>query len=199
MPKVKIARKSIHIDMTAMTDVAFLLLTFFMLTTKFKPDEPFIVDMPSSISEIMLPDADIMQIAVEKEGEIFFTMDGQEVRANLLRKMGEQYQIKFTEKQITQFALLESFGLPIAQLPQFLDFKAEQRVSVKQTGIPCDTVKNELRDWIWFGRLSNPKVRIAIKGDRETHYPVVKRIMDTLQERKVNRFNFITNLESGSN
>lgn len=184
--------------MTAMTDVAFLLLTFFMLTTKFKPDEPFLVDMPSSISEIILPDADIMQIAVEKDGAIFFTMDGQTARATMLTKMGEQYGVKFTPQQIAQFSLMGSFGMPIAQMPQYLDLKADQRSGFPQPGVPCDSVKNELRDWIWQGRLANPKVRIAIKGDRDTHFPVVKRIMDTLQERKVNRFNFITNLESGN-
>ena len=68
MPKVKVPRKSTSVDMTAMTDVAFLLLTFFMLATKFKPDEPVVVDTPSSISEIKLPESGIMQITIDKQG-----------------------------------------------------------------------------------------------------------------------------------
>ncbi|MBK8846480.1 MAG: biopolymer transporter ExbD [Bacteroidetes bacterium] len=197
MGKSRTGRKNIHIDMTAMTDVAFLLLTFFMLTTKFKPDEPFTVDTPSSVSEIILPEADIMQVSVDAKGQVFFTMDGQQARIKMLEKMSEQYGVAFTPAQKATFSNLSSFGMPIAQLPAFLALKVEERPRFKQTGIPCDSTKNELRDWIWQGRLSNPDVRIAIKGDRETNYPVIKRIMDTLQERKVNRFNFITNLESG--
>ena len=75
MPKVKIPRKSTLIDMTAMCDVAFLLLTFFMLTTQFKSDESVIVDTPSSISEIKLPDTDIINITITQDGKVFFSID----------------------------------------------------------------------------------------------------------------------------
>ncbi len=195
MPKVKVPRKSTSVDMTAMTDVAFLLLTFFMLATKFKPDEPVIVDTPSSISEIKLPESDIILITIDKDDRVFFGVDGQPTRETVLKRMAEKYKITFTEKQIKEFSLMSTFGVPIAQLPQLLDMKSEDRLKAPQSGIPCDSLNNELSDWVWQTRLVNKNVRIAVKGDRETNYPVVKKVIATLQERNVNRFNFITSME----
>lgn len=195
MPKVKIPRKSTSIDMTAMTDVAFLLLTFFMLATKFKPDEPVVVDTPTSVSEIKLPDTDIMLITIDKENRVFFAIDGQQTRATLLDKMAGIYKVSFTPEEKKEFSLLSSFGVPVADLKKLLNMKAEERSAFKQTGIPCDSLKNELADWVWQARLANNEVRVAIKGDRETNYPAVKEVIVTLQEKKVNRFNFITSME----
>ena len=196
MPKVKIPRKSTSIDMTAMCDVAFLLLTFFMLTTKFKPDEPVIVDTPSSISEIKLPDTDILQVTIDHESKVYFGIDGKFTRLALLDKIAERRKMTFTEEEKQSFSKLSSFGVPIANLKEFLHLKPEARNGVKQSGIPCDSLNNELGDWILFARLSNPKFRIAIKGDRESSFPVVKQVINTLQEKKVNKFNFITSLEN---
>lgn len=195
MPKVKVPRKSTSVDMTAMTDVAFLLLTFFMLATKFKPDEPVIVDTPSSISEIKLPESDVILITIDKNDRVFFGVDGQPTRETVLKRMAEKYKITFTDKQVKEFSLMSTFGVPIAQLPQLLDMKAEDRLKAQQGGIPCDSLNNELSDWVWQTRLANKNVRIAVKGDRETNYPVVKKVIATLQERNVNRFNFITSME----
>ena len=195
MPKVKVPRKSTTVDMTAMTDVAFLLLTFFMLATKFKPDEPVAVDTPSSVSEIKLPESDIIQLTIDKGSRVFFGVDGQPTRIEVLKRMSEKYKITFTDAQIKEFSLLSTFGVPIAQLPQLLDMKPEARSKVDQSGIPSDSLNNELGDWIWQTRLVNNKVRVAVKGDRETNIPIVKRVIATLQEKKVNRFNFITTME----
>ncbi len=198
MSKVKVPRKSTYVDMTAMTDVAFLLLTFFMLATKFKPDEPVLVDTPSSISEIKLPESDIMLITIGKEGQVFFGVDGQPVRAKALVEMGKIYNINFTEQEIKEFSLVAQFGVPIGSLKQFLAVKGEARTKIVQPGIPSDSAKNELSDWIWQTRLANNKVRVAVKGDKDTNYPIVKQVIATLQERKVNRFNFITSMESAN-
>jgi biopolymer transport protein ExbD len=195
MPKVKVPRKSTSVDMTAMTDVAFLLLTFFMLATKFKPDEPVIVDTPSSISEIKLPDVDIMMITIDKENRVFFGIDGQAKRAELLDKIAAKYQLSFTDKEKQEFSLLTTFGVPVAQLKQFLNIPAADRNKTRVSGIPCDSMQNELADWVWNARLVNNNIRVAVKGDQSTGYPVVKQVMNTLQEKNVNRFNFITTME----
>lgn len=199
MSKVKVPRKSTYVDMTAMTDVAFLLLTFFMLATKFKADEPVVVDTPSSISEIKLPEVDIMQITVDKDGKVFFSVDGKGTREALLTRMGEKYSIQFSEEDQKQFSLIPSFGFPIAQLKAYLETPVEKRKEFPQTGIPSDSTNNELADWIWQTRLSNNNVRVAIKGDQQTNFPAVKQVIATLQDKKVNRFNFITSLERGEN
>lgn len=195
MPKVKIPRKNISLDMTAMCDMAFLLLTFFMLATKFKPQEAVAVDMPSSVSEIKLPENDIMTISVEKNGAVYFGIDGQNTRLVLLDKISEKYKVAFTETEKQQFALMEAFGTPVGSLKSILNLSNEQRQKVAQPGIPVDSLKNELKDWVTLARMSNPKFRIAIKGDKDVDYVVVQKIIGTLQDQNINKFNMITTLE----
>ena len=199
MSKVKIPRKSTVVDMTAMTDVAFLLLTFFMLATKFKADEPVTVTTPSSISEIKLPETDILLLTIDKDSKVYFSMDGDQNRITLLEKMAEKYKLTFTPEQKKSFSLLSSFGVSIKQLGSYLDMDAEKRKSYKQEGIPSDSLNNELADWVLQARYTNKDLRVAVKGDGEAGCPVVKQVIATLQDKKVNRFNFITSLEKADN
>ena len=178
-----------------MVDLAFLLVTFFMLTTTFAPEEPVVVDIPKSVSEIILPDKDRVIISIADDGRVFFDMDNQGARKEMLRHMGEKYGVAFTPQQETSFAILQGFGLPLNTLPSFLDMDPDQRRTVQQPGIPSDSVNNELADWIVFARISNPRVRIAVKGDRDTNYKVVERVINTLIDRRVLKFNLITGLE----
>ena len=197
MPKINMPKKSPVLDMTPMVDLAFLLVTFFILTTKFRPEEPVIVDTPSSISEIKLPERDIMLITIDKEGRVFFDVDGKKTRTTLIQKMGERYSINFTPEEVKRFSILSSFGMPMNNMKQLLNAKEGERQALhKQTpGIPTDSLKNELADWINQSRLANPSLRIAIKGDGQVNYPVVKEVIKTLQSQRINKFNLITNLE----
>lgn len=200
MPKVKVPRKSILIDMTAMCDVAFLLLTFFMLTTQFKSDESVIVDTPSSISEVKLPDTDILNITVTADSRVFFSIDNKNfARERLIKKISEKYEMPFTEKETKAFELTGSIGMPIAQLKSWLNLDEYERKNYQQPGIPIDSTNNELGAWIMQGRLSNPNVRITVKGDQNCPYPVIKSVINTLQSKNVNKFNLITDLESNPN
>lgn len=198
MGKVKVHRSAPSLDMTPMVDLAFLLVTFFMLTAAFRPPEPVSVDTPKSASEIPLPERDRIIITVANDGRVFFDMDNQFNRKELLKEMGNKYGVGFTEEQLNRFALMSGFGVSIRQLPSFLDMSPDEQSAVNQPGIPADSVNNELADWVLYGRLTNPsKMRIAVKGDRDTNYKVVKHIVETLIERKILRFNLITGMEQG--
>lgn len=195
MEGVKPKRTRPSLDMTPMVDLAFLLVTFFMLTTKFRPDEPVIVDTPSSVAEVKLPDKDIMTITVDKEGRIFFGVDSKHHREQIIRKMDEKYALQLNETEVQNFALQSTIGMPLGGLKQFLDLEAEEKHTVKQPGIPADSARNELADWIVFSRTVDPNLRIAIKADQQTGYPVVRSLIKTLQDNNINRFHLITNLE----
>lgn len=188
------------IDMTPMVDLAFLLVTFFMLTATAIPDEPVAVDTPSSISEIRIPDNNVMTITIDKGGRVFFNMDGQQNRAALLETMGGIYGITFTPEETHTFAIMASVGVPMGNLKQILDMKPEDRKAAASDmpGIPVDSLNNELANWVLQARLINRQLRIAIKGDRDAEYPVVKKVIDTMIDKRVNRFNLITNMEKGS-
>jgi biopolymer transport protein ExbD len=196
MPKVKVPRKSTSVDMTAMTDVAFLLLTFFMLATQFKPEEAVTIDAPSSVAEVPLPDKDMMTITISDDSRVFFELQGQQYKEELIKKVADIHKITFTPDQIKNFSLMSSFGVPLNNLGNLLNTKSADRAKFVQAGIPCDSLNNELAEWIWQSRLINNQVRVAIKGDQDANFPVVKQVIKTLQEKKVNRFNFITNMST---
>ena len=109
--------------------------------------------------------------------------------------MSERYNVPFDDNESKRFAVLSSFGLPLRELKTYLPLGEEGRKQITQTGIPFDSTHNELTDWVRFSRLENPQFRIAVKGDRESNYKTVKRVIDILQDNKVNKFNLITNLE----
>lgn len=194
MPKVKIPRKSTSVDMTAMCDVAFLLLTFFILTTKFRPSEAVTIDIPSSTAQIPIPEKDIMMFQIAPDGRLFFGLDDQNTRLKLLNRLSETYQINFTEDQKNAFRLLETWGMDIRNLPEFLDMDPTKRAAYNQPGLNIDTTggQHQVEDLILFSRQENNNLRIAIKGDKTTEYRYFDKLIQALQNRKVNKFNLIT-------
>ena len=196
MARVKVKKQSTFIDMTAMSDVTVLLLTFFMLSSTFIQKEPIQVSTPASVMEIKIPETDILQILVDNDGKVFMSMDKQEDRVAVLEKMGEEYGIAFTPEEVNKFRLAPSFGVPIGQMRSFLALpEDEQDKILKDYGIPTDSTDNQLKSWVKNARLQNRDLRIAIKADQATPYPIINTIMTSLQDIRENRYNLITTLK----
>src|SRR5579875_2221024 len=112
MPRVKIKRKSTTTDMTAMCDVAFLLLTFFILTAKAKTEDPVPVDIPSSSVNVVVPDENLATLIVGQD-KVFFDMGSDKIKAQTLNQMASKYHIGFTKEEVTNFSNMNSFGVPM--------------------------------------------------------------------------------------
>ena len=215
MPKIKMKRQSIVNDMTAMCDVAFLLLTFFILTTKFRPNEAVQVDIPASTAQIPLPESNILMITVGKVGtskddRIFFGIDDQLTRMKLLDELASKYNFTVDGEMQKRFKLLDQFGVPLDQLPQLLKMAPEELANFKQPGLICnpeaklmsgqvgsDTAKNQLGELIIMARTINPELRIAIKADKSAEYGRIDDVIETLRKTNSNRFNLITSAKGG--
>jgi biopolymer transport protein ExbD len=201
MPRVKVARKSTAIDMTAMCDVAFLLLTFFILSAKPKTQDPANIQIPAATVIGPIPEVDFSSILVA-QGKVFFNVEGDDVRKKTLEIMGDKYKISFTPDEANTFSGVESFGVDINSLKSFLDMDPKSRSKIQQPGIPVDTTNtNQLYDWVHSARvadkaLHDKELKIGIKGDSQEEYPTVQKVIVTLQKQKINRFNLITALKS---
>ena len=178
MGRAKIKKKSTFIDMTAMSDVTVLLLTFFMLTSTFVKKEPVQVFTPASVSEIKIPETNILQILVDPQGKIFMSLDKQPDMKAVLEKMGEEYGVDFTPEQEKKFVTASTFGVPMRSMQKYLD--------------------HQFKSWVRSARQVNPDLRIAIKADASTPYAVIKNVMNSLQDLRENRYNLITSLKTTS-
>jgi biopolymer transport protein ExbD len=195
---VKTSKKAASIDMTAMCDVAFLLLTFFILTATAKVPEALPVDMPASTVQSKLPESNLATITIGK-GKVFFDLKGKEVRIQALEKMAEKYGVEFTDEDKKEFSLMEGFGVDIASLKSIIEMKSAERTKANQPGVPKDSLNNQLAEWIQFARKANIDVNdkdleIAIKGDAKEEYPSIRKVMDILQDQGVNSFSLVTGL-----
>lgn len=226
MGKVKIKKKETRIDMTAMSDVTVLLLTFFMLTSTFLQKEPVTVITPASVSEEKVPDQNLLSVLVSPEGQVFLSITGSKdstfksetVRADLLKNMASEYNklhpsnpVKFTAKQVEEFSKLGTFGVPMNQMAKWLDMEIDERdKALEKAGIPINMNEdpnnpNEFQMWIRAAYNSmNEELQasmvkgkgIAIKADQTTPYSVVNVVMDNLQTMKMNKFSLMTALKT---
>ena len=195
---VKTSKKAASIDMTAMCDVAFLLLTFFILTATAKVPEALPVDMPASTVQSKLPESNLATLTIGK-GKVFFDLKGKEVRVQTLEKMAEKYGVEFTDEDKKEFSLMEGFGVDIASLKSIIEMKSAERTKANQPGVPKDSLNNQLADWLRIARQANidindKELEIAIKGDAKEEYPSIRKVMDILQDQGINSFSLVTGL-----
>ena len=182
-----------------MSDVPVLLLTFFILTASFVKKEPVQLVTPSSVSEIKIPETNLLSILVDTHGKIFMSLDKQDDMATTLEALGEEYGVTFTPPAVKKFSLFQTFGVPMKNLKSFLALSGEEQDKVlKNQGIPCDSIDNQFKAWVRHARIANPDLRIAIKAELQTTYKVIKKVMNSLQDLKDNRYNLITSLKTSA-
>ncbi len=196
MGKVKIKKQEVWIDMTPMSDVMVLLLTFFMLTSTFVKNEPVKVVTPGSVSEIKVPEKNVLNILVDKTGKVFMSMDNQSQMMDVLSGMTGQYGVSLSGEQEKKFQKDPMWGVPMDKLATYLSLDGNQMAEeIKNQGIPTDSVsgkKSEFQNWVEQAREVNTDIKIAIKADEKTPYKIVKKVMSELQDMTENRYYLIT-------
>jgi biopolymer transport protein ExbD len=198
MPKIKVKKGSVSLDMTAMCDVAFLLLTFFVLTAKAKPMEPVEVSTPSSIVDLPVPDVDVITLLIDDKGRTFVNLDNKnDSRQYWLDNMKDQFKFSVNAEQTKNFVNGGPIGVPVANLPEYLaaDTKKKKEIDKITLGIPLDssnTDANQLKDWIINARRANQGAKVVIKADQKAPYASIKKVMKTLQDQGVDRFSLLT-------
>lgn len=199
MSKIKVPKKSTRIDMTAMSDVTVLLLTFFMLTSVFVQKEPVQVTTPGSVSEIKIPESNILQILIDPTGKVFLSLDKQGDMVETLTSVGRDMGVDFTPQELLKFKVQKTFGVPIKDMKAYLAMTSvNQDKILPSMGIPTDSTDNQFKVWVKNARIANPDLRIAIKADQDTPYKVIKSVMTSLQDLRENRYNLITSLKVNS-
>ena len=196
MARIKPKRHGVVTDMTAMCDVAFLLLTFFILTTEFKQPDVEDIVTPSSISKSKLTEGDnTMTISVTKDGRYYFsTTNNPSQRVELLEKMGEKYNITFTEQEKTAFQNTQFVGVPVAQLKAFLQLPEDQRKKYKGS-IPMDSANTQLVEWVQNNAKINREAKLAVKGDGGASYDKFKVLFEGLRDIEFYKFVLVTTEE----
>ena len=202
MGKIKIQKKDVWIDMTPMSDVMTLLLCFFMLTSTFLQPEPVQVTTPSSVSEVKVPEKNVLTILVSPEGKIFVGTDNKNDMQSIMQTVTDKFGVSLNAAQIKKFKEESMVGVPVAKMPEYLNLEPDQMAQVIQKmGVPTDSIdggKSEFQEWVQAAVDANPDIKLAIKCDAKTPYKVVKAVMSEVQCMNQNGYQLITNLKTSS-
>jgi biopolymer transport protein ExbD len=196
MAAVKPKRHGPAMDMTAMCDVAFLLLTFFIMTTQFKNQETVKITTPSSISPEKVDDKNVGTISISNDGRYFFGVSDNKERSNFISTINADLKLGLTTPQINSFSKIAEVGVSKKELKGYLDLSEEQKLAYQVKGIPCDSADTELVDWVKTYMKTNPAGKIAIRGDVKTQYPAIKVLFEELGKVELNKFKLITKGEN---
>ena len=201
MPSVKIPKKSAETDMTPFVDIAFLILTFFIMATKMKPPEPVEITTPNSVSTKELPANDAILVEMDGTGRVFFTMlveNDPQSKLSVIRNLNTTRNLGLTEGEMQNFIKTYSVGVPFTGLKQLLSTPADRQKDIKQPGIPVrDTANNELTIWIRdaVSALSGRKLNYLVKGDNNAKYPDFKNVLAAFKKNDIYKFQLVTNPE----
>ena len=200
MGKIKIEKKDIWIDMTPMSDVMTLLLCFFMLTSTFLTPEPVQVNTPSSVSEVKVPENDVLNILVSGEGNIYVGSENKNTMLEMMQTVTDKFGVSLTGEKLKHFREDAMIGAPMAVFESYYGLSTEKMgEEIQKLSIPLDSIdggKSEFQEWVTAAREANPDIRLAIKADAKTSYAVIKKMMSELQDMNENRYQLITNLDT---
>ncbi len=196
MARAKIKRGSTNVDMTAMCDVAFLLLSFFILTGQFKPSEAVEVTPPSSVSNAHAPQKDAFLVSIDKDNRVFLSLTD-DIKSDVWDELVTEKNLKVTPQDKKDFMGTDFIGVPFDQLLQFIQLSPDQRKNVKMPGIPTDSTDNQLQAWISAAATAGEgkKLNFLIKGDNGTKYPAFSQVIEAFKKNDIYKYNLVTNAE----
>lgn len=200
MPSVKMPRKNTDTDMTPFVDIAFLILSFFIMATKFKPEEPVKVETPNSVSSDMLKESNALLITIDKNSKVYLNISSQndktkEKLAQIVKGVAAARSITLSPTEVESFKQAPIIGVPFNSLKGFLDLPAAQQSTFNQPGIPVlDTLNNELIWWVDETKkaFAGDKLLYLIKGDNDSKYPTFEAVINALRRNEVFKYNLIT-------
>jgi len=203
MPSVKIPRKSTATDMTPFVDVAFLILSFFMLATKFKPPAPLDITTPRSVSADKLKMQDGILVEFDSSGRVFFTVQVEKpqvdagLKRDLITNISKVRNLNLTAGEIESFVNNPTVGVPFSQLKGLLSLPPDQRSPALQTGIPVDSTDNQLAEWVRQASdvFAFRQMTIMVKGDNNARYPSFKGVIQAFTANKQYKYQMITDPE----
>ncbi len=190
--------------MTPMSDVMVLLLTFFMLTSTFVKNEPVKVNQPSSVSEIKVPELNVLNIVVNSDGHVFMSMENQNDMLSVIQGINARCSLGLNGLEMKKFQTDPMWGIPMASLKGYLNLPSEEMtklITSPEAGVPLDSIdggKSEFQLWVTEAVAANDDIKIAIKADAATPYEKIKKLMSELQDMNQNRYYLITSLKTGS-
>jgi len=196
MGRAKIKRGNTNVDMTAMCDVAFLLLSFFILTSNFKPSEAVEVHPPSSVASKIAPEKDAFMVSIKMDGKVFIQMSN-DMKGDVIDELSTARNLNLSAEDKKYFIQSYFVGTPLSQLTQFIRLKPEDMSKVKLTGVPVDSTNNELQAWInaAINAYKGRKINFLIKGDNNSKYIVFRNVINAFKKNEVFKYQLVTNPE----
>ncbi len=201
MPSVKLPRKSTDTDMTPFVDVAFLILSFFMLATKFKPPEPVEITTPGSVNSQKLPENNAVMIIVDSSNRVFFSVLSDKDKGKfdaIIQDVNSTQSLGLSNTEMANFRQTFAVGVPFGNLKQLLGLDPKAQQALKVPGIPVlDSANNQLFWWVSAAKkaFAGEKLNYLIKGDAKSKYPAFEAVVSALKKNDEFKYNLVTALD----